>query len=170
MVRGDSQPGAVSGQSSRPSAPSYSGGRPSSSNSSRSYQPPQRTYNNTQSYGNRSYSQPRSYNPPSNQSYSSPRTYSAPSRSYPAPSHSYSAPAPSRSNGGGVAAIGAAVAAEAHTPVGSPPLTAGTNLFANSSARLDLPGGLLLIEVGALRVFLPQQLGFQKSLGSALSF
>jgi len=70
----------------------------------------------------------------------------------------------------GVAAIGAAVAAEALTAVGAPPLTAGTNLFANSSARLDLPGGLLLIEVGALRVFLPQRLGFQKSLGSALSF
>src|SRR6266550_4245922 len=72
--------------------------------------------------------------------------------------------------GAGVAAIGAAVAAEAHTAVAAPPLTAGTNLFANSSARLDLPGGLLLIEVGALRVFLPQRLGFQKSLGSALSF
>ena len=62
----------------------------------------------------------------------------------------------------GVAAIGAGVAAEAHTAVGAPPLTAGTNLFANSSARLDLPGGLLLIEVGALRVFLPQQMGFSK--------
>jgi len=62
----------------------------------------------------------------------------------------------------GVAAIGAAVAA--------PPLTAGTNLFAKSSARLDLPGGLLLIEVGALRVFLPSKWVFQKSLGSALSF
>jgi hypothetical protein len=98
-ARGDSQSGAVSGQTSRPSTPSYNGGRPSASNNSRSYQPPQRTYNNAPSYGNRGYSQPRSYNPPPNQSYSSSRTYSAPSRSYPAPSRSYSAP--SRSNGGG---------------------------------------------------------------------
>src|SRR6266513_807958 len=52
-VRGDSQSGAVSGQTSRPSAPSYNGNRPSSSNNGRSYQPPQRTYNSTQYYGNR---------------------------------------------------------------------------------------------------------------------
>src|SRR6267143_1790192 len=61
----------------------------------------------------------------------------------------------------------AAVAAEAHTAVGAPPLTAGTNLFANSSARLDLPVGLLLIEVGALRVFLPPN-GFFKNLSVPL--
>jgi hypothetical protein len=101
-ARGDSQSGAAGGQTSRPSTPNYNGNRPSSSNNSRSYQPPQRTYNNTQSYGgNRGYSQPRSYNPPSNQSYSSPRTYSAPSRSYPAPSRSYSAPSGSYGGGGG---------------------------------------------------------------------
>ncbi len=40
----------------------------------------------------------------------------------------------------GVAAIGAAVAAEARTAAGALPLTVGTNLFANSSARPDLPG------------------------------
>ena len=34
----------------------------------------------------------------------------------------------------------AAVAAEARTAAGALPLTAGTNLFANSSARPDLPG------------------------------
>jgi hypothetical protein len=95
-ARGDSQSGAVTGQTSRPSTPNYNGNRPSSSSNSRSYQPPQRAYNNG---GNGGYSQPRSYNPPPSRSYSSPRTYSAPSRSYPAPSHSYSAP--SRSSGGG---------------------------------------------------------------------
>ena len=99
-ARGDSQSGAVSGQSSRLSAPRYNGNRPSSSNNGRSYEP-QRTYSNTPSYGNRGSSQPRSYNPPPTRSYSSPQTYSAPSRSYPAPSRSYSAPsrsypAPSR--------------------------------------------------------------------------
>jgi len=97
-ARGDSQSAAVGGRGSRPSAPSYNGDRPSSSNNGRSYTP-QRTYSNSPSYGNRGYSQPRSYNPPPTRSYSSPRTYSAPSRSYPAPSRSYSAP--SRSNGGG---------------------------------------------------------------------
>jgi len=96
-ARGDSQSAAVGGRSSRPSAPSYNGDRPSSSNNGRSYTP-QRTYSNSPSYGNRGYSQPRSYNPPPTRSYSSPRTYSAPSRSYPAPSRSYSAP--SRGNGG----------------------------------------------------------------------
>ena len=96
-ARGDSQFAAVGGRGSRPSVPSYNGDRPSSSNNGRSYTP-QRTYSNSPSYGNRGYSQPRSYNPPPTRSYSSPRTYSAPSRSYPAPSRSYSAP--SRGNGG----------------------------------------------------------------------
>jgi len=118
-ARGDSQSGAVSGQASRPSTPSYNSGRPNSSNSGRAYEPPQRTYSNTPSYNNnnnnnnnnnRSYSQPRSYNPPQHSynppptpSYSAPRTYSAPSRSYPAPSRSYSAPSYSGggSRGGG---------------------------------------------------------------------
>ncbi len=97
-ARGDSQSAAVGGRGSRPSAPSYNGDRPSSSINGRSYTP-QRTYSNSPSYGNRGYSQPRSYNPPPTPSYSSPRTYSAPSRSYPAPPRSYSAP--SRGNGGG---------------------------------------------------------------------
>ncbi|PYU41058.1 MAG: hypothetical protein DMG54_21030 [Acidobacteria bacterium] len=97
-ARGDSQSAAIGGRGSRPSAPSYNGDRPSSSSNGRSYTP-QRTYSNSPSYGNRGYSQPRSYNPPPTRSYSSPRTYSAPSRSYPAPSRSYSAP--SRGNGGG---------------------------------------------------------------------
>jgi hypothetical protein len=97
-ARGDSQSAAAGGRGSRPSAPSYNGDRPSSSGNGRSYTP-QRTYSNSPSYGNRGYSQPRSYNPPPTRSYSSPRTYSAPSRSYPAPSRSYSAP--SRGNGGG---------------------------------------------------------------------
>ena len=101
-ARGDSQSGAVGGQGARSSAPSYNGNRPSSSNSGRSYQPPQRSYGNTPSYdGNRGYSQPRSYSPPPTRSYSAPRTYSAPSRSYPSPSHSYSAPSRGYSGGGG---------------------------------------------------------------------
>ena len=100
-ARGDSQSGAVSGPGSRSSAPNYNGNRPSSSNNGRSYEPPQRTYGNTPSYGSRGYSQPRSYNPPPTPSYSSPQTYSAPSRSYPAPSRSYSAPSGSNGGGGG---------------------------------------------------------------------
>jgi hypothetical protein len=111
---------SVNGSVSRPAAPNYNGNRPSySNNSSRSSEPPQRTYNNnTPSYGNRgssntgrtyeppqraqrdtpaynnnrSYSQPRSYNSPPTRSYSAPQTYSAPGRSYSAPSGSYSAP------------------------------------------------------------------------------
>jgi len=96
-ARGGSQSGPSTGQSSRPSMPNYNTNRPTSSNSGRSYEPPQRSqpsYNN-----NRSNSQPRSYNPPSG-SYSAPRTYSAPSRSYPAPSRSYSAPSGGYSGGG----------------------------------------------------------------------
>jgi len=123
-VRGDSQSGAVSGQSSRPSAPSYNGNRPNTSNNGGSYEPPARTNGNTPSYGNRgssnngrpyelpqrtqrdspayynnnrSSAQPRSYNPPPARSYSAPQTYSAPSRSYSAPSRSYSAPSRSYS-------------------------------------------------------------------------
>ena len=127
-ARGDSQYGAVSGQSSRPSAPSYNGNRPNTSNNGGSYEPPARTNGNTPSYGNRgssnngrpyelpqrtqrdspayynnnrSSAQPRSYNPPPARSYSAPQTYSAPSRSYSAPSGSYSAPSHSSSGGGG---------------------------------------------------------------------
>jgi hypothetical protein len=100
-ARGDSQSGGASGQSARPSAPSYNSNRPSSSNSGRAYEPPQRTNGNTPNYGNRGSSQPRSYNPPPTRSYSAPRTYSAPSRSYPAPSRSSSAPSRSNSGGGG---------------------------------------------------------------------
>jgi len=53
-----------------------------------------------------------------------------------------------------VAAIGAAVAAEARTAAGALPLTAGTNLFPNSSARPDLPGGRFLFGSDALKVLL----------------
>jgi len=42
-ARGNSQSGAVNGPASRPSAPNYSSNRPSSSNSGRSYEPPQRS-------------------------------------------------------------------------------------------------------------------------------
>ena len=99
---GSGQPPVSSGQSSRPSAPSYNSNSPSSSNSGRSYEPPQRSGGNApSSNNNRGYSQPRSYNPPSSGSYSTPRTYSAPSRSYPAPSRSYSAPSRGYSGGGG---------------------------------------------------------------------
>src|SRR5260370_23901630 len=100
-ARGDSQTGAPSGQSSRPSTPNYNSNRPTSSNNGRSYEPPQRSQpsnNNNRGYSQPSYnnnrgnSQPRSYNSPSSGSYSAPRTYSAPSPGYPAPSGSYSAP------------------------------------------------------------------------------
>ncbi len=96
-ARGGSPSGPSTSQSSRPTTPNYNSNRPTSSNSARSYEPPQRSqpsYNN-----NRSNSQPRSYNAPSG-SYSAPRTYSAPSRSYPAPSRSYSAPSGGYSGGG----------------------------------------------------------------------
>jgi len=100
--RGNSQSGAAGSQASRPSAPNYNSNRPSSSNSGRSYEPPQRSGGNAPTYNNnRGYSQPRSYNPPSSGSYSAPRTYSAPSRSYPSPSRSYSAPSHGYSGGGG---------------------------------------------------------------------
>jgi hypothetical protein len=69
----------------------------------------------------------------------------------------------------GVAAIGAVVAAEeARTAAGAPPLTADTDLFANSSARPDLPCGRFLFR--GFETFIPCQLVFQKSLVSALSF
>src|SRR6266478_6656109 len=42
------------------------------------------------------------------------------------------------------AAVTAAVEAEAHTVVEGPVLTATANLFANSTARPDLPGGLFV--------------------------
>jgi hypothetical protein len=101
-ARGNSQSGAAGSQASRPSPPNYNSNRPSSSNSGRSYEPPQRSGGNAPTYNNnRGYSQPRSYNPPSSGSYSAPRTYSAPSRSYPAPSRSYSAPSHGYSGGGG---------------------------------------------------------------------
>ena len=99
-ARSDSQ-SSMTGSGWRPMVPNYNANRPSySSNNGRSYQPPQRTYNNTPSYNNRGYSSPRSYNPPPTRSYSSPRTYSAPNRSYSAPSRSYSAPNRSYSGGG----------------------------------------------------------------------
>ena len=100
--RGGEQSSGPNGQASRPSAPNYNGNRPSNSNNSRSYEPPQRTQRDTPAYNNnRGYSQPRSYNPPPTRTYSEPRTYSAPSRSYPAPSRSYSAPSRGNSGGGG---------------------------------------------------------------------
>src|SRR6266404_1767431 len=92
------------------------GNRPSSSNSGRAYEPPQRSNREMPAYrDNRGSSQPRSYNPPPARSYSSPparsyseprtysapRTYSPPARSYPAPSRSYSAPSQSYGGGGG---------------------------------------------------------------------
>jgi hypothetical protein len=101
-ARGNSQSGAAGSQASRPSAPNYNSNRPSSSNSGRSYEPPQRSGGNAPTYNNnRGYSQPRSYNPPSSGAYSAPRTYSAPGHSYPAPSRSYSAPSHGYSSGGG---------------------------------------------------------------------
>jgi hypothetical protein len=103
----------ASREAARSNAPAYNNSRPSYSNGSRSYGPPQRTYRDTPQYNNRgnnrSYSEPRSYNPRTSapsRSYSPPsRSYSAPPRSYSAPSRSYSAPsrstsAPSRSSGG----------------------------------------------------------------------
>jgi len=101
-ARGELPSGVAGGQSSRPSTPVYNGNRPSSSNNGRAYEPPQRAYSNTPSYGNHGSAQPRSYNPPPTRSYSAPQTYSAPGRNYSAPSRSYSAPsqgysAPSRS-------------------------------------------------------------------------
>jgi len=121
-ARGDLQSGAASGQASRPSTQGYSGNRPTSTNNNgRSYEPPQRAYGNTPTYGNqrpsnnggsygqpqrtqrdtpaynsnRGNSQPRSYSPPPTRS--APQTYTAPSRSYSAPSGSYSAPSRSYS-------------------------------------------------------------------------
>jgi hypothetical protein len=118
----DSRSGALSGQVSRSSTPSYSNDRPTPSSNGRSYEPPQRGYGNTPtydnrgsgnngrsyeapprtngntpSYDNRGSAQPRSYNPPPTRSYSPPQSYSAPSHSYSAPSRSYSAPSPSYS-------------------------------------------------------------------------
>ena len=92
------------------------GNRPSSSNSGRAYEPPQRSNREMPAYrDNRGSSQPRSYNPPPTRSYSpppsrsyseprsnsAPRTYAPPTRSYPAPSRSYSAPSQSYGGGGG---------------------------------------------------------------------
>ena len=65
------------------------------------------------------------------------------------------APTPHRvaATAAGVAAIGAAVAAEARTAAGAPPLTAGTNLFAKSSARPALPCGRFRFGSDALTSF-----------------
>ncbi len=49
--------------------------------------------------------------------------------------------AEARTVAAGAAAVTAAVEAEAHTVAEGPVLTATANLFANSTARLDLPGG-----------------------------
>src|SRR6266446_8474200 len=49
--------------------------------------------------------------------------------------------AEARTAAAGAAAVTAAVEAEAHTVAEGPVLTATANLFANSTARLDLPGG-----------------------------
>jgi hypothetical protein len=76
--------------------PSYNGNRnatPPSYNGNRSSTPP------SNNGGNRNYSAPRSYNPPSSPRMSAPRSYSAPS----AP-RSYSAPSAPRGGGGGYSA------------------------------------------------------------------
>jgi len=99
-ARGNSQSGAVSGQASRSSTPNYNNGR-SYQPPQRTYSAPQRTYGNPPNNGNRGYSQPRSYSPPSTRSNSAPRSYSSPSHSYSAPSRSYSAPSHGSSGGGG---------------------------------------------------------------------
>src|SRR6266478_1455135 len=49
-----------------------------------------------------------------------------------------------RTAAAGAAAVTAAVEAEAHTVAEGPVLTATANLFANSTARPDLPGGLFV--------------------------
>src|SRR5216684_1539337 len=52
--------------------------------------------------------------------------------------------AEARTAAAGAAAVTAAVEAEAHTVAEGPVLTATANLFANSTARPDLPGGLFV--------------------------
>src|SRR5713226_437522 len=52
--------------------------------------------------------------------------------------------AEARTVAAGAAAVTAAVEAEAHTVAEGPVLTATANLFANSTARPDLPGGLFV--------------------------
>jgi hypothetical protein len=71
-----------------------------------------------------------------------------------------------------VVAIEAAVvaAAEALMAAEAPSLAGGTNLFANSRARPDLPAGLFLFESDALSFFLPRQLSLQKFLSPVYSF
>ncbi len=75
----------------------------------------------------------------------------------------------------------AVVAAEAHTAAvvaaaealmaaEAPSLAGGTNLFANSRARPDLPAGLFLFESDALSFLLPRQLSLQKFLSPVYSF
>jgi hypothetical protein len=93
----------ASGSNAQQGRPSLNSNRAPSSMNNRSNAPPQRT---SPSYGNRGYSQQRSYAPPSSSSSAPSRSYSAPSRSYSAPSRSYSAPsrgfsAPSRGSSGG---------------------------------------------------------------------
>jgi hypothetical protein len=132
MTHNDRPPWAGTGNSpnaqpSRSSNGGNYGGGNNGGNSPRSYQPPQRNNNNrppasfNQGNPGRSYSSPRSYNPPAPRSYSSPRSssapsynsapnrgssapsrnYSAPSRGYSGPSGNYSAPSRGYSGGGG---------------------------------------------------------------------
>lgn len=109
-ARGNAQSGSVNSQASRPSTPNYNSGRSNS---------PQRSYGNSPSYGDRGYSQQRSYNPPPTRSYSPPRTYSPPSRSYPAPSRSYSGPSGggggNRNSGGGSSPHGGGGGGSSHS-------------------------------------------------------
>jgi len=71
-----------------------------------------------------------------------------------------------------VVVIAAAVvaAAEALMAAEAPSLAGGTNLFANSRARPDLPAGLFLFESDALSFLLPRQLSLQKFLSPVYSF
>jgi len=94
-----------SGNSNRPS---NSGSFDRGANSSRSYEPPQRTnrpptdyrYNPGAGGSNRGASQPRSYNPPEPR-YAAPHSYSEPRGSYPSPGRGgYSAPSRGGYSGG----------------------------------------------------------------------
>src|SRR5262249_38670127 len=101
MTRNDRPPWAGSGNSQRGGTMDRSNvGDYGRGGNQRNYEPPQHNNSNRAPSmgGNRgSYSQPRSYNPPSPRSYSQPRSYSAPQGGG---GRSYSAPQ-SRGNSGG---------------------------------------------------------------------
>ncbi len=69
-----------------------------------------------------------------------------------------------------IAVVVVIAAAEALMAAEAPSLAGGTNLFANSRARPDLPAGLFLFESDALSFLLPRQLSLQKFLSPVYSF